>query len=473
MRRAVWIVAGIVMFICFALLSYWLLLFAMLGLAYFLLYRLVPRSKKWLAPVFTGGTAIGLLLLFFAGVLRPTKRIGSCVTGPTTRAISFVSAPPSAPAVRPRGNPFQDAFRDKVSKYRSRARTTLYTGAVIDQLASFVDQNRSDKEVADVVELRSKLTELRSFLKAHAEDGLNDPEKLRQNEKVLEDELDQFIKRAAQATTPKDQRKLDDDFRRLVGQSPYFDLQLLLNNVQELQRKLTNADVTVRVAPRILFENDQLVFEEAVTLTAGKGELVEVDVEPLAREAALDETRYELAGDSKPDDQGRVVFAPGTRMATLVSRRSIKLSSASSCSAGYLSGIQHLNLRWPQPYAVRLAVLSRVPEFGDVLSSIELDRAAKLESITLPLWSYFTAKEDLDLSHKQGGDVLKHPKDQLTQAAFSGPDPFWIEVFRDTPVLRNPLVQQYRDYLIAENAISGLVAMLLGLFLTDRVFKSG
>ena len=480
--RGAWIGAGVGMFLLFLfwLMSYWLLLFSLLGLGYFLLFKFPPASKKWFGPAFVAGTSILLLVLFFAGVLRPTKQIGSCLVGPTMRGLSVArrqAAAPQRQQSQKQKSAYEISFTNKVFQYRDKARATLYTDLIVDQLTSFLDERRSAEQVANVIELRSKLTTLRSFLRNHSETGLDDPEKRRGNEKLLEKELDQFIERAGQTTTPTDKRRLDEDFSKFVLRSPYFDLQLLLSDLQDLQHRLANADVKGQVTPRISFENDRVVFEESVTLTAARGELVQADAEPLAHEAALDGMTYELIlrqpeGDSRPEDLEHVDLSPNVSIVTLLSRRIVKVDAVNSCSAGYLSGIQHLDLRWPQPREVRLGVLSKTTDFGEIRSSIELDRNAKLDSVAIPLWSYFTAKEDLDVSRKQGVDTLKHPKEALTEASLSGPEPFWVELFRNTWLLRNPLVQRFRDYLIAENAISGFVVMLLAFFISKRIFKS-
>jgi hypothetical protein len=486
--KLAWIAAGMGIFVLCGVLSYWLLLFSLLGLTYFL-FRFLPGSKgkkkggkkdregDRLGLFFVAGTSILLFVLFFTGVLRPTKHIGSCLTGPTMRGVSLIHNQKAALLPQQPQNSKQIDFINDVLRVRDRARSTLSTDLVLNQLTSFLEKQRSVKDVADVVELRSKLLELRSFLRSHSETGLDDPDARRANEKLLEGELDKLIDRAGKTTNPTEEQRLQADLDRIVTRSPYFDLQLRLSDLEDLQHHLANIDVKSEVTPRIYFKDDQLVLEESIALATTRGELMQVDAEPLAHEAALDGMAYELVlhqadGDFKFDDLEQVDFSPKSTTATLLSRRIVKVDAASSCSAGYLSGIQHLNLRWPPLREMHLAVRSKTADFGVIRSSIELDRSSKLESIAIPLWSYFTAKEDLDVSRKQGVDTLKHPKDALTESALSGPDPFWIEVFRDTDLLRNPVVQHFRDDLIAENAISGFLVMVLTFLLSTRVFKS-
>jgi hypothetical protein len=485
-RRLVYIFAFLAVLLVSAVFSYWMLFFAILGGVY-ALFRLTEDSKKKirLAPLFVVGTGLGLFLLFFLGVLRPTKRIGACVNGPTARVENLVRGRPANPVPRASVTPFEAQFRKKALQNEAWASETLYTDAIRNQITSFVQQERPDQQVPDVVDLRSKLVDLLSFLKDNAASGMNDPVLRRNGEKDLEKKLEDLVARIPAAKTPRDQRNLDDDLDRLVTNSPYFGLQLKLSSIQQLQQRLSNEDIKVSVVPRILVTGsrsedgaqkaDLMIFEEAVTLTAARGQLVEADAHLLAQEARLDGFQYELllnqnGKESKPDDVEHVYFVPDSRTATLVSRRSAPLDGE-PCSAGRLSGIRHLDLRWPQPYSTHIAVLSRIPRFGDVVSAVELDRSAKIKEIRVPQWSYFAAKEDLEVTHNEGSDILKDPKDQITQAALAGSDPFWIEIFRDTPLLRNPLIQPARAYLIAENAFSGVILMLLGLVISDRILK--
>jgi hypothetical protein len=484
-RRLVYIFFGLTVLLVSAILSYWLLFFALLGVVYLALFRLTEHSKKWLAPLFVAGTTVGLFLLFFLGVLRPTKRIGACVNGPTARVENLVRGGPANPVSRASVTPFEAQFRKKALQNEAWASETLYTDTIRSQITSFVQQERPDQQVSDVVDLRSKLVDLLAFLKDNAASGMNDPVLRRNGEKDLEKKLEDLVARIPAAKTPRDQRNLDDDLDRLVTNSPYFGLQLKLSSIQQLQQRLSNEDIKVNVVPRILVTSsrkedgaqsaDLMIFEEAITLTAARGQLVEADAHLLAQEARLDRFQYELllnqnGKESKPDDAEHVYFVPDSRTATLVSRRSVPLDGE-SCSAGWLSGIRHLDLRWPQPYSTHIAVLSRIPRFGDVVSAVELDRSAKIKEIRVPQWSYFAAKEDLEVAHKEGSDILKDPKDQITQTALAGSEPFWIEIFRDTPLLRNPLIQPAREYLIAENAISGFILMLFGLVISARILK--
>jgi len=463
--RIAWTAVGVLTLTALLALSYWLFMFALVGaLGYFAFWK--PASLRKAGLGLLGGAAIGLIVLFSIGYVRPTRRIGACEDGPTQRVARFVSRfSPPVPAVST-DTPFEQRLRKSVFENLSRARSTLETDHITDEASAFVDQSRAENLSSDIVDLRSKLGELRAFLNS-AESrtaGLNDPAKRRRGEQILETQLQGYAARVKNARSPADQRRLDEEFHKILNDSPYFDLALRLGNIQTLQHRLANADLAASVKPTILFDGGQLIYEEAVTIIASRGELVQIDAEPLQREAGLDQFGYEIRLEqdgqrSTPPDAERVDLTPGSRTATLVSRRTVSVGNR--CTSGWRSAIQRLDLRWPSPYVARLAVLTRVPGFGEVHSTVTMNRDVKISEVRIPLWSFLTAKDQVDISRDAGWDVVRFSKDVVQSATAA--DPYWIEVLGPSRLIRNPIVYKLREYLIAENALMGLATLVLGI----------
>lgn len=474
LKRVIWFF-GLLLFLgLLALVSYWLLLFSFLGLVYYLLHRWNADKREWLSPVLAGVTAFILVLLWYLGIIRPTKEIGSCLTGPSSRLTLLIEGKPPSSQVQNPAAAFQIELANRVMANRSRARATLYTDVVTEQATSFLEQNRTDEQSATVVDLRAKLTDLRSFLKSTKEIDLGDPNQRRAAELELEKELDGLIARARSVSNPAAQQQVNDDLSALLNRSPFFDLYLRLKQVQTLQQKLANSDITVTTKPRILVEGNQFVFEEAIDLDAVRGELVEIDASPLVHEALLDKLTYNLrlqqpSGYSVPDNPEHVYVTPGIKHVTLLSQRRLDIGPAQSCTMGYLSSIRHLEIGWPQSYALQLIVVSNVTDFGKIISTVDLHRNAPMSEIDVPLWSYFTDKEELAVRRQEGHDVLD-PKQQLGLASFTSTDPFWVEIFKDDFWLRNVLAQRLKEYLIAENALMAVVSGAFGMILSKLAF---
>jgi len=463
-KKTALIVAGIAALVLFVAVSYWLLAFTVLGVVgYFVMLKResLKQTGGWLFV----GLSAALIALFFLGYLRPTRAINSCLNRPTEWFLQWTS-PPKPGGDATADTTFESDFRKVVFENINRAKLTLETDHIVDETSRFVEQTRSDALVPEVIDLQAKLGELRGFLNSNASRavGLDDPERLRRGQAALQNQLQGFARSVKSAGTPAAQRQLDDELHAVIRKSPFIDLALRLSTIQTLKRKLANADVTATVRPRITFDGDNVVYEEAITLTAARGELVWIDAEPLKKESDLGQFRSEIELEqggkrTQSPESSRVDVTPGLRTATLITRRIGTVDR--TCTTGLGGGIHRLELRWPSPYVVRLATVIKTPDYGESHASVELDRNAQIDEVQIPLWSYLASKDQVEVIPRGDHSVIKYTKGKLIQSDMTA-DPFWIEVLGPSLVVRNFLVYRLREYLVVENALIAVAVLLIG-----------
>jgi hypothetical protein len=472
-RRIFWGGLGVVLLVVVGSLSYWLLLLALLGIACAVLFRTTSSRIGRGAAVAFVLVGVALVALYGFGYLRAAAHVGSCDTSIVARVASLGSSRPPGPdrqstvALR-----FQEDLRQRAFRFRNRARSTLQIDALMEQTSTFLDQPSAVKETPDYLALYDALQKLRSFLR---EQQLADRAVRRQQAAQLERQLDTLIARSRQATSPEIQQQLEEELLSITNKSLLFELHEKQRAVQLQARKVVSAVVEPRFASRVIFDGDQFNYEEEITLTATRGELVRIDAEPLRHEAEIEGMRHELLlrqGDetTRPGQLDNVQMTPGVRSVTLINRRYSTVGTEVVCAKSPVSPIRRLEPRWPYPYAIQLNVVSRIGPHT-LISTVEANRDARIEDVRVPLWSYYTAKDELALTQKEAFDVLTHPKDALTQNAFRTGEPFWMEIVGKSPLVRNPLVQKYRQYLIAEHALVTLVVLVIGAIVTDRLLK--
>lgn len=462
--------------------SWWLTLFAVLGL-------LCAALAKYFDKI---GGAIGLALVLivvlialgYFGVLPSTSRkapvsgeLASCLAIPSENIFRIFNGnqPRQAPAAAA-----QSALeRRRIEIERDGARDLFQAQRAVDVDANITAISRIlDLESAPGLEearrtVSSGVDDIRKFLN---EKGLSGREERMRSYQALEQRVDAVLAQLKQARRNDALAPLASALFEADNLSPMSQLAQKMFSLEESLLALTGE--SVQTLPEYSIEwggkGGHATYREAITIRSRQDALLDsVDASLLKREADSAGIPLQLwleqdnGALTKVDDPAAILIEPRRKSARLIYDRIGSVLEPAYCKPAPLGTITRLVFIWPPSgSSVRLAgVLAKGDERLPVWFSIDRSKPESqfVQDIRLPQRSFFASARPLDMSTRDGSDVLRSSQhEDLALQNFTAGQNDWIEVFRDYGVLRTGFPQKFKEYVVLDNALSAVFVFLVG-----------
>jgi hypothetical protein len=366
----------------------------------------------------------------------------------------------------------------RVEMERDAARYLYQAKAAIDVDATLTAVSRTlDLQSAPGLEdartaVNDGAQSIRGFLN---DKGLSGREARMKSYEALKTVVDTVLQSASKAVEAEDIRGLESNLFEADNRSDISQLAKRMFSLEEALLALTRQAVTTSSEYSIQWDASSSVatYREIITIASLQDALLDtIDASLLVREGESAGSSVRIGvqkGDETPayvSDPEHILVQPRSRQVKIMYDRAAPVSRPTFCSSAPMSTIQRANFIWPSSApSVRLTGdIARGEQHLPVRVLHDRSKAETqtLESISLPASSVFAAARPLTLATRDGADVLTASKpDDLALRNFTAERNDWIEVFSDTVLLRNGVIQRFKNYLIVENAVAAILTSVL------------
>lgn len=378
-------------------------------------------------------------------------------------------------------------FDKKYFELISHAKYVEYAGNLINQSRQL--KNKLQENNPDDIELKKLHQDLESLEESIRNDNLDDLVKIRR--KV--DKLNTFLD-SSKNVLENIQLSEKEDFDK------NFNLRILSFSLEEQYDKMKKLQVTqnailkeitkniiypeVSLHAELLEENNFFVWnlKEEITFSVPyEISVKKIDISPLILESRIRDIRQEIF--YYYDNDSTKAYAPDSLsiyvnpeiQKIVITNNLIIRDSVRFCSPKEkYNKLRYTQFRWPSPFPVLLRVKLNLKNIG--LSEnydyyCELSRENKIDKIVLPKHSYYTSGFSFKRTYSNQKDILYSEGETLEPKYFRRYNNLWIELLPDNLFFRNPLIQRFKAFLIADNLISELIFALIGAAFAAMIVK--
>jgi hypothetical protein len=464
--------------------SWWLTLFAVLGFLIAVAARYFHRIG---GAIVVSLVVIGALgALGWWGVLPTTVRrtsngsAASCTATATARVIDRFQRsraqyrPPSVQAAL-------DARRLEVQRdaslYLFQAKAAIDVDVVLTAVRRILDlQSAPGLEDARRT-VNAGAEDIRTFLN---EKDLSAREARTASFGALSQRVADVLTRLKRATRDGEIKSLASALFEADNDSEISQLAQKMFSLEEALRALTRQSISTTPWYEIEWDgsSNSATYREVITVRSLQDALLDsIDASLLQREADSAGVPYTITllqddgTRTAIGDPEHILVQPRSRQVKLVYDRAAPVSQPEFCASAPMRTIQRARFIWPSSAAsIRLTTdIAKGDQHLPVWFLYDRTKsdAQTLASIRLPANSVFATARSLDLSTRDGQDVLtaSHPDDLLLRN-FDADRNDWVEAFSSSWILRNGVTRKWKDYLVVENVISAIaVSVLSGILL--------
>jgi hypothetical protein len=458
--------------------SWWLTVFSVLGIITAVAAKYLNKAKQ--AGLIVVLAILTLSALGYFGILPAVSRKipsqeSSCTTTITNKTLEKAHLDPGAKGILiPRTTDFvqrrMEVERD-ASRILFQARAAIGVDAAVTSVSRILDLESAPGLEETRRTVNSDAENIRKFLN---DKNLSGREQRVKSAGALDEKVSGLMAQLKRTTSPDELAPIASALFEAETRSDMSQLAQKMFSLEEALRELTRQAVASSAVYEM--ESDggpRATYRETITIRSLQDGLLDtIDASLLQREADSAGVGFKIRvqrGDGAPvevKDPSNILIQPRQKTVKLIYDRFAPVALPRYCAIAPIGVISRVVLEWPPSgSSVRFGgVLLKGDEHLPVWFSFDRSKPETqvIEEIRMPANSVFATARQLEVSTRDDRDVLTsaHPAD-LALAGFSGEGTNWIEIFDDSPVLRNGVTRKFKDYLIVENSIAAMFSLVL------------